>query len=299
VTLVRRALVGGSTLLVSTALVIYWHVGNELCAPVRHSLPPAPTGLNARSVTFESDSGARLAAWLMAPAQPRGGIVLLHGIHADRRATLSRAALLWHDGFAVLAVDLQAHGASSGDVITFGYRESQDAITAVRFLRGQFPEMHVGAIGVSLGGASLALAGARLGADAVVLESAYSTIEDATRNRIAVRVGAAADVLTPILLLQLRPRIGVSADELRPVAHIGELRCPVLIASGIADPYTRYVETRHLYDAAPSPKELWLVRGAVHEDLYRYDPRGYRAHVLGFLNRYLRMTPAPEAHDLL
>ena len=71
----------------------------------------------------------------MVPDQPKAGVVLLHGIHADRRATLSRARLLWQDGFAVLSVDLQAHGASTGDVVTFGYRESQDAVSAVRYMR--------------------------------------------------------------------------------------------------------------------------------------------------------------------
>jgi fermentation-respiration switch protein FrsA (DUF1100 family) len=127
-------------------------------------------------------------------------------------------------------------------------------------------------------------------AEAVVLEAAYATIEEATHNRVAFRVGSAAHLLTPLLLLQLRPRIGASRDSLQPIASIGKLPCPVLIISGTEDPYTPVDETERLFAAAKEPKELWLLRGARHQDLYRYDRIGYREHVLGFLDRHL--TPA-------
>jgi uncharacterized protein len=278
-----------SALIVAGALVVgYWIVGGQLVAPRRHRIPPPPPKLQAQAVAFESSSGARISAWLMVPEAPKGAVVVLHGIHADRTATLSRAGLFWHAGYAILTPDLQAHGDSSGTVVTLGYRESQDAISAVSYMRGRFPGLRVGAVGVSLGGAAIAIAGRDLGADAVVLESAFSDIEHATYNRIALRAGRAADVLAPLLLLQLRPRLGIGADRLHPIAHISELDCPVLVMGGSDDPYTPADETRRLFAAARSPKELWMVRGAAHIDLLRHDPEGYRTHVLAFLERYLK-----------
>jgi dipeptidyl aminopeptidase/acylaminoacyl peptidase len=267
--------------------VLYVQVGAVLSAPHRGAVPAAPEKLGTQEVTIESPSGARLSAWLMAPPSPKAAVVLLHGIRANRGQMLSRARLLWQAGYAVLAPDFQAHGRSTGDAITFGYRESMDAVAAIDEMKRRFPTLKVGAIGLSLGGAALAIAGDRVHADAVVLEAAYSTIEEATHNRIAFRVGSAAHLLAPLLLFQLRPRIGVATEALQPIASIGELPCPVLMIAGTADPYTTLAETERLFAAAKEPKELWLLPGARHVDLYRFDRAGYREHVLGFLDRYL------------
>jgi hypothetical protein len=50
-----------------------------------------------------------------------------------------------------------------------------------------------------------------------------------------------------------------------------------------------------MFEAAAEPKEFWVVEGAVHQDLLRFDPKGYEAHVLQFLARYL--TPMAPAED--
>ena len=113
-------------------------------------------------------------------------------------------------------------------------------------------------------------------------------------------------MLAPLLLLQLKPRLGVGADELRPVESIRQLRCPVLILSGTADRHTTEAQTRALFAAANEPKELWLVPGASHDDLFRFDETAYAAHVLGFLDRHLageRARPwsseRPDADDTI
>jgi fermentation-respiration switch protein FrsA (DUF1100 family) len=200
---------------------------------------------------------------------------------------LSRAELLWRAGYVVLMPDLQAHGESTGERITFGYLEARDAEASLRYLRERFPRLRVGGVGVSLGGAALVLAGEAARSDADVLEAVFPTIAEATDNRLAMRVGSLSRVLTPLLLLQLKPTLGVSVDELRPVEAIRHLHCPVLILSGTADRHTTEAQTRALFAAANEPKELWLVPGASHDDLFSFDEAGYAAHVLGFLDRHL------------
>ena len=79
---------------------------------------------------------------------------MLHGIHACRTDTLSRIELLWRAGFVVLAPDLQGHGESGGDHMTFGHLESKDAQACVAYLRTRFPQLRVGIIGISYAVAS-------------------------------------------------------------------------------------------------------------------------------------------------
>src|SRR5207249_2570750 len=77
--------------------------------------------------------GTFLHAWYVAP---RDGavIVLAHGYKADHREMIPAAVMLARHGYGALLLDLRTHGASDGDVITFGARETQDVDAAVAFL---------------------------------------------------------------------------------------------------------------------------------------------------------------------
>jgi len=64
----------------------------------------------------------------------------------------------------------------------------------------------------------------------------------------------------------------------------------VLVASGDADRRTTLSETGNLYNAAPEPKELWIIQNAGHVDLYPLGKAEYEEHILGFLNKYLKIN---------
>jgi dienelactone hydrolase len=286
---VTRRRLAAVTLVLGSAigLGLYLVVGSILVAPAHKKVLPPPAYLHAQQLVLASRSGARLAAWLLVPEAPIGAVALLHGVRANRFDMLPRAELLWRSGYVVLVPDLQAHGESTGDRITFGYLESRDAEACLTYLREHFPDLRVGGVGVSLGGAALVLAGDSGKAEAVVLEAVFPTIVEATDNRLAMRVGALSRVLTPLLLLQLKPRLGIGVDDLRPIDSIKSLLSPILVLAGTADRHTTETQTRALFAAANDPKELWLVPGASHDDLLRFDAIGYASHVIGFLDRYL------------
>ena len=212
----------------------------------------------------------------------------MHGVRANRKSLVSRAAMLHQAGYSVVLVDLQAHGESPGRSITYGHLERRDAAAAVAFAKRRFPGEAVGVVGVSLGGAAAVLAGETLGADAVVLEAVYADIQSATENRLRRGIGPLAVVLTPVLLAQLPLRTGATPADLRPVDTVPRLNAPVLIIAGTADLHTRPADTRQLYEATLSPKRLWWVPGAAHEDYLAFDPEAYRQHVLDFFDSYLR-----------
>src|SRR5206468_12177409 len=125
-------------------------------------------------------------------------------------------------------IDFQATGETKGDHITFGWKESRDALAATNFVRQIDPTTRVSIIGSSLGGVAALLATPPLKVDALVLEEVYPTLEIATRNRMENYLGAFGGMLTPLLLGQLQLRLGVSAAQLRPVEHITHVDCLVL-----------------------------------------------------------------------
>lgn len=277
----RCAAILGALVLVPIAFAI--SVGWFLVHPVQTRIGNPPADLNAEPVTFASNSGATVHGWWCPNQNAKGVVLLLPGIRANRLSMVERALFLRRAGYSVLLIDFQATGESTGDHITFGWKESRDVLAAIDFVRQAEPTAPVSIIGSSLGGVAALLATPPLKINALVLEEVYPTIEIATRNRMENYFGAFGRTLTPFLLNQLRWRLGVSASQLRPVDHIENVECPVLIISGENDRNTRAADTRMLVERARNPKEVWFVPNAGHVDLHRAAPREYETRVLAFL----------------
>ena len=288
------ALLLGAVLAVAGLCAAVLVVGLHLSAPRQTGIGAPPPELpTAESVSIPSASGSVLRGWWLPGRPGAGAVVLMHGVGANRLQHVRRARLLADRGFAVLLFDFQAHGESAGRRITYGKLEGLDAAAAVAYTRTRAPGERIAAVGMSLGGAAALLGPAPLPVDALVLESVYSTINAALDNRLRVALGPvvgaiAVPVLGPLFRLLLPPILGVQSQELRPVDRIAAVTVPVLIASGAADAYTTAAETEALFAGVRSARELWLVPGAGHEDLQRFDPVGYDRVVVGFLERILR-----------
>lgn len=287
-----RIFLGLLAALLFVFVVAVWIVGGKLVAPANRTVGPPPVDLPFEAISITSGDGNTLAAWHGPNAAATATVVLLHPIRADRRSMLGRARFLLDRGYAVLLVDLQAHGESPGENITIGYREKLDVIAAVDFIKKNKPDHQIGIIGWSLGGASTLLA-SPLDVDAIVIESVYPTVSDAVYDRVAIRIGPLKHVVAPALLCQLQPRLGVSPTDLRPIDFIDKVDCPLLMLAGEADLHTPIAETKRMFAEAVAPKELVVFPKAEHEDLFEFDRERYVSNVGDFLDANLgeRLQP--------
>lgn len=244
--------------------------------------------LPVRSVKIPAADGTPVHGWLSYGEEGNGVVLLVHSIRSNRVEMLSRARFLTAQGYHTLLIDLQAHGETPGNRITFGARESENVEAAVDFLRQTFPHERIGAIGVSLGAAAIVLTKQNLGLSAVILESMHPTVEEAVENRLRLFLGEPGTLFLPLLLFQISLFTGAPVDTLNPVAHINNLNSPVLIISGTNDHHTTVPETERLFAAAREPKELWIVPGAGHFNMHDYAGRAYEREVLEFFAHYLR-----------
>ncbi len=258
---------------------------------------PAPSAVGALSIDLPVESiqipvtdMSTVHGWLCYGKRGSGAVLLVHSMRSNRLEMLSRARVLKDHGYSVLLIDLQAHGESTGEKITFGLRESEGVAAAVTFLRKTFPNEPIGAIGVSLGAAAIVLAKQDLKLDAAILESLHPTIEEAIDNRLKLHFGNYGSVLLPIMLAQLSFYLDTAMDELSPITRINNLNSPVLFISGTHDAHTTQSETERLYAAARTPKEIWIVPGAGHFNMHSYAGREYEQRIIDFLSRYLRQV---------
>jgi len=281
------------TVLALLFVATVWGAGELLSAPSMHMIGPAPLDLDAEKVHIidqDVTAAADIQGWLVRGRPHMGVVLLLHGIDGDRTDMLRRARFLKQLGYTVLLIDLPAHGESKGDRITFGMHEGMGVHAALMYLAQHYPLEKIGVIGVSLGAASFVLSEANAHdpmVSAVVLESMFPTIREAVQDRLDQHLGSEGHLLAPLLLTQLPLRLGITPEQLRPEAVMPDLHMPVLIASGSMDPLTRINETLHLYQVANAPKQLWVVDGATHQDLYDYAPKSYESRIANFLGSYL------------
>ena len=271
-------------------------VGELLSGAVPTAVNTLSTDLAVEPVQISPNSrsggiSAPVHGWLVRGVRRHGMVLLVHSIRSNRVEMLSRARFLNEQGYGTLLIDLQAHGETPGDRITFGARESEDVEAAVAYLRNSFPGERLGAIGVSLGAAAIVLAKPPLRLDAVVLESLHPTIREAVENRLRLHLGQFGPILAPLLLSQILLRLNISPEELDPINRIGDLNAPLLLISGTDDRHTTVAETQRLFDAARQPKELWIVPGGGHFNMHTYAGKEYENHISDFLEWYLRKTP--------
>jgi pimeloyl-ACP methyl ester carboxylesterase len=262
-----------------------WQLATSLVGSANHPVK-MPADFPGATVSIPGNGHLIAGTW-----RDLGGttpvVLLLHGFRGDRASMVPRARLLAEAGFSVLLIDQQAHGDTPGRQITLGWLESADARAARDWVHTQAPGRRVGVVGVSLGGASVLLGPQPAGFDAVVLEAVYPRLRRAVENRVGLRLGSLNHLLAPLLLVQIEPRLHVAVEQLEPIRSIAKVGAPVLVVGGSRDAHTREEETRALFAAAAEPRELWIVEGAAHQDFSRFDPKGYDAHVVAFLKRWL------------
>jgi uncharacterized protein len=271
-----------------------WLAGTIPTAAVPQTVGDPPADLTGRPVQFQSGSGVTIHGWFIPGKSGAGAIILMHGVRSNRLSMVDRARFFSDAGFSVLLFDFQAHGESPGEHITFGYLESRDAQAAVEFLRANARGERIGVVGVSMGGAATLLATPPLDVNAMVLEMVYPTIDEAVSNRLTMRLGRWAGILTPLLTWQLKPRLGISSDALKPIEKVRDISIPKLFIVGAEDQHTTLQESKDMFAAAAEPKELWIVEGAKHTDLHADSKVEYEQRMLSFFqSRLATLQGAP------
>lgn len=275
-------------IVIAVLLAAIFALGTILTSPAPTAVAVLSADFPVESVHIRDASNPEVHGWLVHGKPGYGVVLLAHSMRSNRIEMMSRARFLSAKGYNVLMIDLQGHGETAGNKITFGLKESENIEAAVNYLRQMFPNERIGAIGASLGAAAIVLAKQNLKLDAVILESLHPTLEEAVENRLRLHLGEFGTVLLPLMLWQLSWNLDTAITELNPIAHIGNLGAPLLIISGTEDLHTTPTETERLYAAARLPKELWIVPGARHFNMHTYAGKEYEQRVDGFLSHYLQ-----------
>jgi dipeptidyl aminopeptidase/acylaminoacyl peptidase len=281
--------------LVGAAVVVIDFSYRNACAlvsPRRRPVTatPADRGLSFESVTLTTADGLRLAGWYI-PSHNGATIILCHGLGINRADMLPQAALLAQHGYGSFLFDFRAHGESEGEMVTYGYGETDDVLAAVDYLLGR-PDLdpqRIGILGGSLGAATALRAAARSPhLRAVVAESAFTSLEDEVASSFRAVSGLPAFPFAPFSVAFAQRQTGLRISEVRPIEDIPSIAPrPVFIIHGTDDELIPAEQGLSLYEAAGEPKELWMVEMMGHGGALQISPDEYEKRVIGFFDKAL------------
>src|SRR4029077_3358866 len=131
--------------------------------------------IGARREEFDvrAPDGAMLRGWKVRAAKPNGAWVLVfHGVADNRYGTEEHARMLLQNGYSVVMMDSRAHGASGGEMASYGWLERIDASAVIDELERTEHAENLYAMGISMGaGIALQAAGSDARIEAVAAEA--------------------------------------------------------------------------------------------------------------------------------
>ena len=221
-----------------------------------------------RVVTTETADGLTLSHWYRPPVDGQAPVlVVFHGNAGHLGDRVPKLAELMEAGFGMLFAGYRGYGGNPG-------QPSEEDLTAdARLLldwlaaQGIAPQRTV-LYGESLGtGLAVKMAAERPVA-AVILESPYTSIAEVAQMHY-----------------WYLPAKWMIRDKWNSMDHIGQIGAPLLVIHGARDRTVPLRYGRRLFEAAPDPKEMLVLDGADHNDLYDFPQVSER--IIDFLQRHV------------
>jgi uncharacterized protein len=151
----------------------------------------------------------------------------------------------------LLLIDFPGYGKSSGTPSEEGLYAAGHAALSWLTETEKIDERSIVIFGKSLGGgvATEIALGRNIGG--VILESTFRSISSVLSNLLPV----------------IPPGTQLTGQNYDSISRIDKIDAPILVIHGIEDELIPLAEGQALYDRAKQPKELYLVKGATHNDV--------------------------------
>jgi hypothetical protein len=209
------------------------------------------SGLPLQDVWFRSIDGTRLFGWLVEAERPLATLLWCHGNAGNIIHRLENLAELYRIGLSVFLFDYRGYGRSEGRPSEDGlYHDAEGAYLYLRQER-QIPPSRLVVFGRSLGAAVATDLVSRRPAAGLILESPFPSVAAVARLN---HLGVAARWLL--------------GAKFNLIERLSKVSVPILVMHGDRDSIIPLELGKAVFEAAPQPKEFYLVPGADHNDAY-------------------------------
>ncbi len=233
--------------------------------------------LNAdfENVAIQARDGTVLRAWSFRPIwdedRPHDAVLLLHGVSDNRLGMAGYAEILLKHGYSVVMPDARDHGASGGDLATYGLLEKDDIRRWFDWIKDRQRPHCIFGFGESMGAAQVLEA---LQTEphfcAVAAESSFSTLREIGYDRVGQFFHRGPwlgrTVFRPVIEIAFqyaRWKYRLDLRQGSPEDAVAATKVPVLLIDGQTD---NNIPLRHSQRirARNARVVLWEVAGANH-----------------------------------
>ncbi|RKZ37583.1 MAG: alpha/beta hydrolase [Gammaproteobacteria bacterium] len=222
---------------------------------------PTQLGIAYENVYFMAADGVRLHAWWLPASieKVQGTVLFLHGNAENISTHVKSVAWLPGKGFNVFLFDYRGYGLSQGTPHLKGlHLDVEAALTTVISRLGASSKLIVfgQSLGASLAITSLSTSAHKKLVNALVIDSAFSSYREITREKLA------NFWLTWAFQWPFSLSVNNTYRPLKEIARLAPI--PILIIHGTADKIIPVHHAQRLYAAASEPKQLWLIPNQAH-----------------------------------
>ena len=214
-------------------------------------------------------------------------VIISHGYTDNRMGALKYAKMYLKMGFNCIIYDLRGHGENESTFTTYGIREGKDIISIVKDTRNRYKNIEVlGLHGESLGAAS-SIASLKYNPkiDFAVADCGFSDIDNVLR--LGYKNAKVPTFLVDLTDIGAKVRYRYSIKKMRPIDALKDNKIPVLFIHGGNDDFILPKNSKDMYNATNSKKQIHIIEGAGHAESILVNEEEYRETVEQFLKDVL------------
>ena len=266
----------------------------EWYARFTNLLEPRDAGLPQETLTLTMEDGTPLHCWFVPRSSDAIGTILyLHGVGDCKIGGVALSRFFFSLGYNVFLYDSRQHGESGGRYCTYGYYEKHDVRRVIDYLETR-KDVAIGPIGVfgTSMGAAIAIQAAVIDPRirVVIAEASFTSLREIIVDYQRRIIKLPWHFLRNAAMARTQRIAKFKGRDVSPLDDLARLRTPILFIHGTEDSFIRHEYSRQLFEAANEPKQLMMIEGADHNDVWTVGGKRYQDTISTFLSTYL--TPA-------
>ena len=245
-----------------------------------------------QTVEVESEDGLTLRAQYLENESPNGKTVILaHGYKGNSEQMPEITRFYYEEGYNILKPDARGHGKSEGNYIGYGWKDRLDVKEWINLLINEKGQDAIFLHGFSMGAATVLMTSGEDLPDEVkgiIADSGYTSVNEELAHQLKYLYHLPAFPIMEVTSVVTKMRAGYTFKEASALEQVKKNRLPLFIIHGDQDELVPTQMANRLYEAANSPKEIWIVPGAGHTEGFTVEEGEYKKRIKGFIDKAMR-----------
>lgn len=256
-------------------------------ARFKTGITPDKVNLKYENISFKTSDDILIKGWFIhSKNKTDKTIIVCHGYPFDKNNILQGVYFL-AERFNLLLFDFRYFGESQGKYTTLGFKEKEDFLAAVDYLKSR-SLTKIGALGFSLGAATIIMANSK-DVKAIAADSSYANIDKMVERTYSIFPGFTKLPFVFLTKLYAGIFLGMETKDIAPVNDISGIKVPVLLIHGEKDSQIPVENSKILYEESNKNKtEFWIVPEANHGYAHYLHPKIYEQKLFEFFEKNLK-----------